>query len=95
MFNNEERIVLNGICNNEKLDFSKKSVLDSLLFSEQVVADEMMIDLIKGISEKISALSDEEWTEVRKQIPFSVALVPEDEVAEVPTDEEVLFRKIL
>lgn len=86
MFNNEERIVLNGICNNEKLDFSKKSVLDSLLFSEQVVADEMMIDLIKGISEKISALSDEEWTEVRKQIPFSVAL----EVAEVPTDEEVL-----
>lgn len=23
MFNNEERIVLNGICNNEKLDFSK------------------------------------------------------------------------
>ena len=90
MFNNEERIVLNGICNNEKLDFSKKSVLDSLLFSEQVVADEMMIDLIKGISEKISALSDEEWTEVRKQIPFSVALVPEDEVAEVPTDKEVL-----
>lgn len=90
MFNNEERIVLNGICNNEKLDFSKKSVLDSLLFSEQVVADEMMIDLIKGISEKISALSDEEWTEVRKQIPFFVALVPEDEVAEVPTDEEVL-----
>lgn len=90
MFNNEERIVLNGICNNEKLDFSKKSVLDSLLFSEQVIADEMMIDLIKGISEKISALSDEEWTEVRKQIPFSVALVPEDEVAEVPTDEEVL-----
>lgn len=90
MFNNEERIVLNGICNNEKLDFSKKSVLDSLLFSEQVVADEMMIDLIKGVSEKISALSDDEWTEVRKQIPFPVALVPEDEVAEVPTDEEVL-----
>ncbi len=90
MFNNEERIVLNGICNNEKLDFSKKSVLDSLLFSEQVVTDEMMIDLIKGISEKISALSDEEWVEVRKQIPFPVALVPEDEVAEVPTDEEVI-----
>lgn len=40
MFNNEERIVLNGICNNEKVDFSKNSVLDSLLFSEQVVADE-------------------------------------------------------
>lgn len=90
MFNNEERIVLNGICNNEKLDFSKKSVLYSLLFSEQVVTDEMMIDLIKGISEKISALSDEEWVEVRKQIPFPVALVPEDEVAEVPTDEEVI-----
>lgn len=37
MFNNEERIVLNGICNNEKLDFSKKSVLDSLLFRNRLL----------------------------------------------------------
>lgn len=91
IFNNDERILLNNICKNEKLpELTQAQVLESLLFSRQVVNedDSMLVDLVDGTYSKVKGLTEDEWSELKMQVPFPVPLVAEDEVSEVPTDED-------
>lgn len=91
LFNNEERVLINSICKNEKLSsLAKQDVLNTLLFSRQIAdeGDSMMIDLLDGIIKKIQGLTDGEWDELKMNVPFPVAMVAEDEVSEVPSDED-------
>ena len=93
LFNNEERILLNSICKNEKLDeLTKEDVVRSLLFSRQIAngEDGMVLDLIDGTVSKVSGLTEDEWNSLKMLVPFAVALVAEDEVSEVPADEDVV-----
>lgn len=92
VFNNEQKVLLNGICKGEKLSTLKREeVLDSLLFSKQIVEDAMMADLIDSTFAAVKALSVEEWDAIKMLAPFDVAVDPyAEDVAEVPTDEEVL-----
>lgn len=90
IFNNEERVLLNGICKNESLSsLTKEDVLNSLLFSRQIANedDTMITDLIDSTSFKVKNMTEDEWNELKMKVPFPVALLAEDEVSEVPTDE--------
>lgn len=90
LFNNEEKVLINGICKNEKLSaLTKADVLNSLSFSRQICEDGMMADLIDGAIEKVNALTDHEWDELKFRTPFPVAQTAEAEVSEVPLDEDV------
>lgn len=92
IFNNEESVLINGICKNERLSIlAREDVLNSLVFSRQIAdeADTMLIDLIDGTIEKVAALTDSQWEELKMKVPFPVAMVPEDEVSEVPSDEDL------
>lgn len=92
IFNNEERVLINGICKNEKLaSLSKKNVLDALAFSRQIAdeSDAMIIGLLDGAITKLEAMSDGEWDELKMATPFPVAQTAEDEVSEVPMDAEI------
>ena len=92
VFNNEEMVLINAICKNEKVsELTRGKVVQSLVFSRQITNDDdsMMIELIDGVMETVNSLSDAEWDELKLNIPFSVVYGEED-VAEVPTDEELL-----
>ena len=91
IFNNEERVLLNGICKNEELaTLSRERVLDSLTFSKQITDDKdtMILDLLDSTYSKIKVLEENEWDALKNLTPFPVAVMPEDDVEEVPTDEE-------
>lgn len=90
MFNNEERVLLNSICKNEKLSaLTREDVLKSLLFARQVAGDAMIADLVDSTSSKVQSMTDEEWNELKMIVPFPVALIVEDEVSEVPADADL------
>lgn len=92
VFNNEQKVLLNGICKGEKMSAMKREdVMESLLFSKQIVEDAMMADLVDSTFSAVKAMSDKEWDEVKMYAPFEVAVDPyEEDVAEVPVDEDIL-----
>lgn len=91
-FNNEERVLINGMCKGEKLSaLTREDVLASLAFSRQIAddGDEMITDLLDGTAAKVIAMTDVQWEALKLNVPLPVAQTAEDEVSEVPTDEEV------
>lgn len=73
VFNNEERILINSICKNEMLsDLMRGDVKTSLVFSKQISADSMIIDLLDGIIAKIESMTDAEWDKLKMLTPFPV-----------------------
>ena len=92
VFNNEERVLINGICKGEKLSsLTREDVLASLTFSRQIAddGDTMITDLLDGTAAKVRAMTDDEWEELKMNVPLLVAQTAEDEVSEVPEDEDV------
>lgn len=84
IFDNEERILINGICKNEKLSrLTKNDVLNALRFSRQITDenDSMMIDLIESTYEKVGNMSEAEWEKVKMLTPFPVVSSAEDEIS--------------
>lgn len=91
VFNNEESILINGICENEKLAaLTKDDVVNSLTFSRQIAddGDTMLIGLIDSTIEKVQNLTESQWDDLKMKTPFPVALLAEDDVSEVPEDED-------
>ena len=68
-FNDEERIVLNGIVS-ESADTTKESVLDSLNFSKEIQTDEEMQKMLLVLFEKINKLDEKEWRSIKESMPF-------------------------
>lgn len=90
-FNNEEKVLINGICMNEKLsELTRNDAEVSLLFSAQITNedDTMMMNLINGTLSKVQKLSDAEWDELKMLTPFPVAANEEDDISEVPDEED-------
>lgn len=89
VFNEEELVLINGICKNEKLeDLTKEDAMQKLLFSKQVVddGDAMISDLIDGTVSKLQAMTDSQWDELKMRVPLPTALSAEDEI---PEDEAI------
>lgn len=92
-FNNEEKVLINGICKNENISSLKRNDVEvSLLFSASVTdeSDTMMMNLISGAVIKIQNMSDADWDEMKMFVPFHVVATEEDDVSEVPDDEDVI-----
>ena len=74
LFDYDERIIINsaghGISLNE---FTRKRFLDNLGLSLNISNDPLILSLVRGLIEKISILSDEEWREIVRLIPLHVA----------------------
>lgn len=91
IFNNEENVLINGICQNERLStFTRENAMQALLFSRQIANedDTMITDLIDGTVAKLQAMEDEEWDELKMYVPLPVAVTAEEEVSEVPADAD-------
>lgn len=91
IFNNEESLLINNICRNEEIfELTRDKVIQSLRFSQQIASkdDTLVSDLIDSTLAKMESLSDFDWEALRMHIPFPVSLYAEDEVSEVPEDEE-------
>lgn len=78
LFSDEERQVLNGITDGISLDkLTKEYVLQSLALSSAIVSEEetMVIDLIDGLASRfVNEISDEEWAQAKKLLPFPVSI---------------------
>lgn len=90
LFDDDERQYLNSIVKGrDRSTLTKKGVLANIAFAREVAdsTDTMVLDLIDGLYSKVNAISDEEWGELRTLLPFPVNISFEDNVDEVPTDE--------
>ena len=90
IFNNEESILINGICMNEKLStLTKEDAVNSLVFSRRITDDNdtMLIGLIDSTIEKVRSLTESQWDSLKMKTPLPVALVAEDDVSVVPEVE--------
>ena len=86
-FNDDECQYLNRIFErktNEQL--SKDEVMSYVLFARDIVdkGGEQIVELIDGLYSKLNTMSEEEWNNIRKEIPFQVNITAEENVDEVP-----------
>ena len=91
LFDDDERQYLNSIVKgSDRNHLTKKSVLMNIAFAREAMdsTETMLLDLIDGLYSKINTLSDEEWGELRTLLPFPVNISFEDNVDEVPADED-------
>ena len=87
-FNNEERVLINSICKGENLpSLTREDVMQSLLFSRKVASDDM-VSLVDDTYFKFANMSNIEWDDIKMLVPFPVAVAVEDEVSDVPSDED-------
>lgn len=90
LFDDDERQYLNSIVKGrDRNTLTKKNVLTNIAFAREVAdgMDTMVIELIDGLYSKVNALSDEEWNELRMLLPFPVNISFEENVDEIPEDE--------
>lgn len=83
-FNNEERILINGICKNENLNkLTKKNMEDYLKFSCQITdeSDTMLTGLIEGTCSKVESMTEEEWDKLKMLVPFPVVESADEELS--------------
>lgn len=89
-FDDDERQYLNSIVKDrDREKLKRKDVLSNIAFAREVAdhTDEMVTELIDGLYSKINTMSDEEWENLRMQLPFPVNINFEDNIDEVPIDE--------
>lgn len=79
MFDNNEKIILNGMLENLLIsNFSKRKCLELLSFSLAVCGDEDMSSALEQLIEKIEDVSDDEWLYLRLLMPFSEGVTADE-----------------
>lgn len=84
-FNDDERIILNGICRNKIISsLTKRKVEDELLVAISMIDEneQMAIDLYEGAREKLKSMTDEEWDELKLCLPFETSFPDDEEESE-------------
>ena len=93
LFNDDERQYLNSISKgHDRERLSREDILTAVSFAREVAdsTDMMILDLIDGVYAKINSLSDDEWGELRMRLPFPVNISFEDDMENIPIDEDVV-----
>ena len=73
IFDNDERIILNGMTENTSLSkLTRERLLSQLAFAIDACADAELRDVLEGLVTKLENASDREWEEVRTHLPFEV-----------------------
>lgn len=88
-FNDDECQYLNKICERKtNTQLSRNEVISYILFAKDIAdsGDEQIVELIDGIYTKLNIMSDEEWSTLRKEIPFQVNITAEENVDDVPAE---------
>lgn len=78
MFNTDEKVVLNRL----GMGVSKEECLSQLSFSEQASNDEDCKDLLQDVLDKVNSLSNKEWEDLQKYLPFEVEFSDSDMLLE-------------
>lgn len=75
LFDNDERVLINRIVKGENLSSYKKSnLVQSLMFQQSILGEESDIDvreLVSATLSKVNLLTDDEWEEIKKNIPLA------------------------
>lgn len=74
LFNNDEKMMLNHIAEGVGRD----SCIEQLSFSMEVSDDQNCISVLQSVREKIRNLSDEEFADLQKYLPFNVPISDDD-----------------
>lgn len=73
IFDNDERIILNGLAENIPVSsLTKKRCLAQLSFSREASTDEAMSAVLDELISKVENISDDGWAFMRLYIPFEV-----------------------
>lgn len=90
VFDNDERIIVNKICEDVNVAaFTKARLLTSLSVSCNIVAEQDILDLLDGLIAKVERIADDEWDYLKMKIPFETYCDAESNVDEVPADEDM------
>lgn len=91
VFNVDERIVINSTVANETMSgYGRSDLLANLNFAKSISTDPDVVELLDGLLDKVKAMSDAEWEEMKLLLPMEVAYDAESNVDVVPDDENVI-----
>ncbi len=90
IFDDEECQYVNKLTEQmEQGKITRQAVLESIAFAREVAEEDAdILSLIDGVYTKIKNMSEDEWNEIKRLLPFQVSITAEDETGEVPEDEE-------
>lgn len=73
-FNEDEKIVLNSVAIDEKLD----TVIDKINVSIMITEDESVQDMLEELLNKLNSMSNDEFNNVQKELPYTVSISIDD-----------------
>lgn len=81
IFNDDERQALNSFCKGEESTIRLDEVRRRIDFARSMTAedDQMFIDLLDGLAEKFTIVSEERWDGMRPYLPFPVLVSDDDD----------------
>lgn len=90
VFDNEERVLVNKICEGANVaELTKARLMTSLSVSRNIVAEQDILDFLDGLISKVERITDEEWDCLKMRLPFETYYDAENNVDEVPADEDI------
>lgn len=88
IFTDIEKLYLNSAQTGTPLSkFTKESVVKAITYARNVSNDADIIAMLEELSAKVTRLTDEEWNEIKKEIPFQTSFT-ESAADDIPTDED-------
>lgn len=76
IFDEEERVILN----HNAIGISREACCEQLAFNMAVTSDNDCVQLLQALYAKVRDLSDEEWEDLQKYLPFEVSFSDEDNI---------------
>ena len=79
IFDTDEQIAVNAATANEILkNFTKANLLTRINFVRAITNDEQVKLLYDGLQEKINALTESEWDEIKEYLPYKTPYSEDD-----------------
>ena len=79
-FNDEQRVLLNGICMGiRQKELTKERVKELLIISKENVNDDMVLELIDSTFDDLDLIKEDDWNELKAFLPFEVDADYEDD----------------
>lgn len=90
-FNTDERLLINSASKKVKLtEFTRLSFANDLSLTLSITNDTMVMNLVQGLQAKVMQLTDAEWNIMKSKLPLYAPYDYDNNVDEVPIDEEVI-----
>lgn len=82
IFDDEEYQYINKLTENLKQEqITKAEILASLAFAREIAEqDSDILSLIDGVYSKLNNMSDNEWEEMKRNLPFQVMITAESSI---------------